>query len=60
MMKKDDGKGADFASRLANAGGDVKKGLLDDSAFRFRFDDALLKVAGMSGNGVDVKDKKSR
>jgi hypothetical protein len=59
-MMKEDGKGADFASRLANAEGGVKKGLLDDSAFRFRLDDALLKVAGMSVNGGDVDDKKEQ
>jgi hypothetical protein len=53
MMKED-------ASRLANAEGGVKKGLLDDSAFRFRLDDALLKVAGMSVNGGDVDDKKEQ
>jgi hypothetical protein len=55
LSKENDGKGGHFSRRLANAGG-VKDGT-DDSSFRVGLVDSLLKVAGISGNGVDVDDE---
>jgi hypothetical protein len=44
-MMKEDGKGGDFARRMANTGGGVKDGT-GNSSFRVRLVDSLLKLGG--------------
>jgi hypothetical protein len=56
-LSKENGDGGHFALRMANAGGGVKGGT-DDSSFRDLGPvDSLLKIAGISGTGVDDEEQ---